>query len=67
MTRRSIAAAVLALGLLAGCGGGSEPREAGPLATDAFDGEAPRVDGSGTVELSAFADQDLVVWFWSPW
>lgn len=29
-------------------------------------GEATTIAGD-TVDLAAFADQDLVVWFWAPW
>ena len=58
---------LLLVALAAGCGGGdAEPQAAGALDEDAFTGEVQAVEG-GTVELSAFADQDLVVWFWSPW
>ena len=65
---RAIAAVatLTAIGLT-GCGGGNaEPQASGPLDEDAFSGEAEAI-GGGSVELSAFADQDLVVWFWSPW
>lgn len=31
-----------------------------------FAGQATSVDGE-TVELSALADKDLVLWFWAPW
>lgn len=55
------------VGLLGACGGGAaESRAAGPLDADAFEGTAEGVTG-GTVDLGDFADQDLVVWFWSPW
>jgi hypothetical protein len=64
---RRAAPLVLLIGLVAGCGGGdAEPRAAGPLSEDAFAGEAEAI-GGGTVDVSSFADQDLVVWFWSPW
>ncbi len=58
---------LLLIALMAGCGGGdAEPQVASPLDEDAFTGEAEAIEG-GTVDLSTFADQDLVVWFWSPW
>jgi len=64
---RRAAPLILLIGLVTGCGGGdAEPRATGPLGEDAFSAEAEAI-GGGTVELSAFADQDLVVWFWSPW
>jgi hypothetical protein len=31
-----------------------------------LDISAPAADGS-TVELSAYAGQDLMLWFWAPW
>jgi hypothetical protein len=64
---RRVAPLLLLVGVLTGCGGGdAEPQASGPLDEDAFSGEAAAI-GGGRVELSAFADQDLVVWFWSPW
>ena len=63
---RRAAPLVVLMGLMAGCGGCESLQAAGPLDRDAFSGEAEAVAG-GTVDLSAFADQDLVVWFWSPW
>jgi hypothetical protein len=65
---RRAAPLLLLAAFMAGCGGGggAEPQAAGPLGGDAFAGEPDAIVG-GTVELSAFADQDLVVWFWSPW
>lgn len=66
MRPRTLPLVVLLLVTAAACGGGSEPRAAGPLDEDAFAGEVAAVEG-GTIDLSAFADQDLVVWFWSPW
>ena len=66
MLRRA-APLVLLIGLVAGCGSGdAEPRAAGPLGEDAFAAAAEAI-GGGTVDVSSFADQDLVVWFWSPW
>jgi hypothetical protein len=60
----------LAVGLLvlAACGGSSAPeaRPAGDVDPAAFTGSASTVTGDD-VELAAFADRDLVVWFWAPW
>ena len=64
--RRAVPLLVL-IGLVAGCGGGdASPQDAAPLDADALSGQAESVAG-GSVDLSAFADQDLVVWFWAPW
>ena len=59
MLRRA-APLLLLVGMVTGCGGGdAEPGPPGPLDEDAFSGEAAAI-GGGSVELSAFADQDLV-------
>ena len=58
-----------AAALLVGCGGGSAPPEASPAAgvdLAAFERTAETVTGD-QVDLAAYADRDLVVWFWAPW
>lgn len=67
MRRRPLLLAVALLAATTACGGGSsEPQAAAPVDEGIFTGEAPAI-GGGTVDLGEFADQDLVVWFWSPW
>ena len=63
--RRRLIAAVLAL---AACGGSSAPeaRPGGDVDPAAFTGSASTVTGDD-VDLAAYADRDLVVWFWAPW
>jgi hypothetical protein len=63
---RRVAPLVLLVALVVGCGSSAEPRAAEPLDDGVFSGEAEAI-GGGTVDLSTFAAQDLVVWFWSPW
>lgn len=65
---RRFAALVVGLTLVvAACGSSEGPTATGDrLDAAAFAGTADAVDG-GTVDLGQFADQDLVVWFWSPW
>ena len=68
MSTRAVAALAAAV-LLVGCGGGSDPPEAAPasdLDPGVFEQTAQTVTGE-QVELAAFADRDLVVWFWAPW
>jgi hypothetical protein len=59
---------VVALLGVSACGGSSAPeaRPAGDIDPAAFTGSASTVTGD-EVELAAFADRDLVVWFWAPW
>ncbi len=66
-------AVVAALAALASACGGSDQDDttaaasAGPvLDASVLTGEATTISGE-TVDLAAFADQDLVVWFWAPW
>jgi hypothetical protein len=67
MRRRQPLAALLLVGALAGCGSSAPTAEAaGELDRAAFAGSGSSIDGDD-VALSAFADRDLVVWFWSPW
>ena len=65
--RRVLAAlGVVLVGVTAGaCGrdGGSPTTVA---LDDPFAGTAMTVEG-GQVDLGAFDDKDLVVWFWAPW
>lgn len=75
-----LAALLAAVALLAAACGGSADDEAAPATTaaaadaDASDGgstsvldiSAPGADGS-TIDLSTFAGQDLLLWFWAPW
>jgi len=60
---------VLAVAMLAGAGCGSDPSaEPDPAGLDPaiFDQTVSAVSGDD-VDLAAFADRDLVVWFWAPW
>ena len=55
--------------MLAGGCGGDDTTQTVALDADAgaaLAGTAPAV-GGGTVDLGAFAGEDLVVWFWAPW
>ena len=68
---RARAALALAVAVLVGCGDGSDPPTAVPAGDGgadlaAFDRTAETVTGD-RVELAAYADRDLVVWFWAPW
>lgn len=63
--RAALAVAVV----LVGCGGGSGPPEARSVSDVdpvAFTRTAETVTGE-RLELAAYADADLVVWFWAPW
>ena len=68
MWRRAVL--LVAAAVLVGCGDGSDPPEARPAGNDvelaAFGRTAETVTGE-QVELAAYADRDLVVWFWAPW
>lgn len=58
----------------AACGSGDNGETATPVAetTDSaasssiLDISAPTADGS-TLDLSTYAGQDLMLWFWAPW
>lgn len=69
----------MALALVAAACGSSDGTDAAAPAAATDDGEssseapssildisAPTADGS-TIDLSDFAGQDLVLWFWAPW
>lgn len=48
------------------CGTERDDSTAAVLDASILTGDATTVSGD-TVDLAAFADQDLVVWFWAPW
>jgi len=67
-SRRFVALVVGLTLVVTACGSADGPTATGDrLDATAFAGTADAVDGGGVVDLGEFADQDLVVWFWSPW
>jgi hypothetical protein len=64
--RRRIAAGVMAVLAIAGCGGGDEEETSSTVGPDTFEGTATTLDGE-QVDLATLAGEDLVVWFWAPW
>ena len=71
-----LTAVLLALSLLAAaCGSsaddaasgqGDAPEAAAASGGSVLDVSAPSADG-GTIDLSTYAGQDLMLWFWAPW
>jgi hypothetical protein len=60
-------AGLMAILVVVGCGMDMGDDQAASTADgDMFEGTATTVDGE-EVDLAAFADRDLVVWFWAPW
>jgi len=50
---------------MVGCTNTEPDTEALPTA-DALTGTAQTIDGQ-TIDLAAYQNSDLVVWFWAPW